>query len=247
MSFVKLQDGRSTYALDSIRLRNQREASAAPQANTVELYMKEGVLYQVDEEGRESKVAPEVVIDQNNITGNLTINGDLTVTGDATVTGKLDAPGTVVQVQYAVSGPARQTIASLTPVAITGLSINFTPKYSDSLIIIEANIASSATYVTSFGIFKDGNKTVSTSGFVNYNEADMQITLYGGTPATDSGNNMKQTTIKHFETSGNTNARVYAVYATSGWGGAIYNLYINNRAGNDMASFSTMTVTEVAQ
>lgn len=57
MSFVKLQDGRSTYALDSIRLRNQREATTAPQANTVELYMKEGVLYQVDEEGRESKVS----------------------------------------------------------------------------------------------------------------------------------------------------------------------------------------------
>jgi len=245
MSFVKLQDGRSTYALDSIRLRNQREASAAPQANTVELYMKEGVLYQVDEEGRESKVAPEVVIDQNNITGNLIINGDLTVTGDATVTGKLDAPGTVVQVQYAVSGPARQTIASLTPVAITGLSINFTPKYSDSLIIIEANIASSTTYVTSFGIFKDGNKTVSTSGFSNSNEADMQITLYDGTTSAET--KMEQTTIKHFETSGTTNARVYAVYATSGWAGAIYNLHINNRAGNDMASFSTMTVTEVAQ
>lgn len=40
MSFVKLQDGRSVYALDSIRLRNQREATTAPQANTVELYLK---------------------------------------------------------------------------------------------------------------------------------------------------------------------------------------------------------------
>ncbi|NDG29272.1 hypothetical protein EB118_04115 [bacterium] len=61
MSFVKLQDGRSVYALDSIRMRNQRDASVAPQANTVELYMKEGILYQIDEQGIEQQLGIPVV------------------------------------------------------------------------------------------------------------------------------------------------------------------------------------------
>lgn len=61
MSFVKLQDGRSTYALDSIRLRNQREASSAPQANTVELFMKEGILYQINADGVEQQLGIPVV------------------------------------------------------------------------------------------------------------------------------------------------------------------------------------------
>lgn len=61
MSFVKLQDGRSVYALDSIRLRNQREATTAPQANTVELYLKNGILYQMNEQGIEQQLGIPVV------------------------------------------------------------------------------------------------------------------------------------------------------------------------------------------
>lgn len=234
MSFVKLQDGRGTYSLDSIRLRNQREASAAPQANTVELYMKDGILYQIDESGSERAVVPDL----NNLDGNVTVNGDLIVTG------KIDAPGTVVQVKTAMSGPIRQTITSTSPVAITGLSINFTPKYADSLILIDAQISTSATHVASFGIFKDGSATVSTSGETNTNEPNMQTTWYIGTSSPDY---MQTIPVKHFEISSNTTARTYAVYATSGWAGVAYSLYINNRQNNDMAAFSVMTVTEIAQ
>lgn len=61
MSFVKLQDGRSVYALDSIRLRDQREATTAPQANTVELYIKQGILYQINEQGIEQQIGIPVV------------------------------------------------------------------------------------------------------------------------------------------------------------------------------------------
>lgn len=61
MSFVKLQDGRSVYALDSIRLRNQREATVAPQPNTVELYLKNGILYQMNEQGIEQQIGIPVV------------------------------------------------------------------------------------------------------------------------------------------------------------------------------------------
>lgn len=61
MSFVKLQDGRSVYALDSIRLRDQREATTAPQANTVELYIKQGILYQINEQGIEQQIGIPIV------------------------------------------------------------------------------------------------------------------------------------------------------------------------------------------
>jgi len=62
MSFVKLQDGRGVYALDSLRLRTRKQANNAPQAGTVELYIKDGVLYQVDENGvsKEASVTPVV-------------------------------------------------------------------------------------------------------------------------------------------------------------------------------------------
>lgn len=62
MSFTKLRDGRSVYALDSLRLRTRKQANTAPQAGTVELYIKDGVLYQVDENGvsKEASVTPVV-------------------------------------------------------------------------------------------------------------------------------------------------------------------------------------------
>lgn len=67
MSFVKLQDGRSVYALDSIRLRSQREANIAPQANTVELYIKNGILYQINDQGIEQQIGiPSVTTAQKN-------------------------------------------------------------------------------------------------------------------------------------------------------------------------------------
>jgi hypothetical protein len=57
MSFVKLQDGRSIYSLDSLRLRNQRQATLAPQQGAVELYFKNGTLFQLDESGVEQQVS----------------------------------------------------------------------------------------------------------------------------------------------------------------------------------------------
>lgn len=62
MSFVKLQDGRGVYALDSLRLRTRKQANNAPQAGTVELYIKDGVLYQVDENGVSKEVSVTQVV-----------------------------------------------------------------------------------------------------------------------------------------------------------------------------------------
>ena len=152
--------------------------------------------------------------------------------------------GTVVQIQNATSGPARQTITSSSAVAITGLSVSFTPKYANSIILIEADICGSHTYVNSYGIFRDAAATVSTTGQTNSNEANMQATQYIGSTSNDF---IYSVALRHYETSANTSARTYAVYCTSGWSGVAYSTYINNRASNDMAGFSYMTVTEIAQ
>ena len=81
-----------------------------------------------------------------------------------------DAPaGTILQMASASAGPTRQTISSTTPVVITGLSIDFTPRRSDSKIIITTTIVNNGIHVTSFGIFQDGSATASTSGFTNTN------------------------------------------------------------------------------
>ena len=152
--------------------------------------------------------------------------------------------GTVVQIQNATSGPARQTITSSSAVAITGLSVSFTPKYANSIILIEADICGSHTYVNSYGIFRDAAPTVSTTGQTNSNEANMQATQYIGSTSSDL---IYSVALRHYETSANTSARTYAVYCTSGWSGVAYSTYINNRASNDMAGFSYMTVTEIAQ
>ena len=151
--------------------------------------------------------------------------------------------GTIIQMQTAETTPARQTISSLTPVAITDLSINFTPKNSTSKIIIQAYINASHTYVSSYGIFEDGSATNSTSGYTNTNEGDMDMTFWSGSSGSDL---LWATTFHTVLDASSTTTRTYQVYATSGWNGSTYTLYINNRGPNDMASVSRMIIYEVA-
>lgn len=152
-------------------------------------------------------------------------------------------PGTIIQMQTAEAGPARQTISSLTPVAITGLSINFTPRNSTSKIVIQAYVNASHTHVASYGIFEDGSVTYNTSGYTNTNEGNMDFTHYIGSSSADY---MVGTTFHTVLDASSTTTRTYQVYGTSAWNGTLYNLYINNRASNDMASASRMIIYEIA-
>lgn len=130
------------------------------------------------------------------------------------------------------------------PTAI-GLDFTFTPLRADSLIVMWANLSVNQGYVHSFGWFRDGAKTVSTAGFTNTNEADMQQTVFydGVTPS-----QINTQRVFHFETSGSTTTRVYDVYATSGWNGeTTRNITINDRSNNDMSCFSTAMIMEIAQ
>lgn len=172
-------------------------------------------------------------------TGNIKLT---TISGATEIT-KLHSPGTIVQTQTARSGPARQTISSTSPVAITGLSIAFTPKFASSKIIIVSNVVHTKGHVISFGYYKGSSKVVSTSGYGNSNEPNMNVTYYTGS----DNNQLVNSTIIHEEDALSTSARTYTLRSTGGWSGTTYTHYINNRSNNDMASFSYMTIYEVAQ
>lgn len=147
----------------------------------------------------------------------------------------------VLQIKRVSAGPTRQTIASLTPVLLTGLQITITPISALSTMIITANIAKSDGFVISFGIFKNGVATVSTTGQTNTNEPNMQVTNY----TKDNNNYFAQSVAMHYEPSVDTAARTYGVYGTSGWAGVVYTFYVNDRVTSDMACFSTLDVMEV--
>jgi len=148
----------------------------------------------------------------------------------------------IVQHKSAIAGPARQTIQSSVPVLVTGLSIDITPQYSDSIILVKANIVGNHNHVTSFAVYRDGAPTLSTSGYTNNNYPNMQATSYKGFNNT---NYIEDFPIMHYEDVGSTATRTYSIYGVATWSTVNYVLYINNRASNNMASFSYMEVFEV--
>lgn len=180
----------------------------------------------------------------------LKVNNLVSVAGSSLITvpsgNSLYAKGHAVQTKTASSGPARQSITSLTPVAVDGLSISFTPLNANSRIIIKAQISTSATYVSAFAVYKNAAPTVSYSlaAFVNNASANMQFTSYIGA---DTNDYMLSYPLIWSEVAGSTAARTYQIYAMSGLSGSVRTLHINNRNSNDMAAFSHMTVMEIAQ
>ncbi len=150
--------------------------------------------------------------------------------------------GSLIQQKFTKTTPARQTIRSATPVKINGLEITITPTDPNSIIEIEAHIATSATYVSSFGIFRNGQPALSTSGYTNNNEPNMQVTEYH---SSSSEGEMHNVPVYYFEKANTTSPITYDIRATSAWSGGLRNLFINNRSSNDMASVSYMTVREI--
>lgn len=148
----------------------------------------------------------------------------------------------ILQIKTSSSGPSRQVINSTSPIPITGLSVSLKPYKSDSLIIIRSQIITNAVHVSSFGVYKDGQPTVDTSGYTNTNQPNMQITTYIGS---STNNELWNKHLIWSEESGSVESRVYQIYATAGWSGSTYSLQINNRNSNDMASFSHIVVMEI--
>lgn len=150
-------------------------------------------------------------------------------------------PGAIVQVQQVhtntVSYQTSHEIAN-----IAGLSITFTPKFSNSKILLTAAINSDIRYVATFGFRRDGNVV---SGTNNNNSTGSVATVYYGT---DTNTHIMNTYIEIAEGAGSTAARTYTAAACASWAGSVQTLTINDRGSSlDMRSISSMTIYEIAQ
>ena len=155
----------------------------------------------------------------------------------------LNAAGHVVAVYNAVSDTT-QTISSASLTNISGLSITMTPKDADNLIVMQASIQNTMTYVTSYAFLKDGAKTQSGRAGTNRSISDVQTVYYWGTTSTGY---VMNTPIMHYETAGSTSSRNYTVAAASSWDGAASTMYVNDRGDGDMQGYSYFTIWEIAQ
>jgi hypothetical protein len=160
----------------------------------------------------------------------------------------LHAPGSVVQVVYASSGFVNQTINSATPVALTGLSATITPKFANSMILIEGVVAASWSYVAGVHIFKNGSNLIPAHGGTNQSGGTNALWIhYISAQEAARTNQVFPFPILYKDLPNSTSPITYDFRANSGWAGGSEAFYLNNRAGQDMLSSSYIKLTEVAQ
>lgn len=165
--------------------------------------------------------------------------GNQAMTIDAS--GSIYIPGSIVQVKHARTAPTRYAIATQDISAIPELTINISPKFSNSAILITAMINSSSQHVSTFGFLKNDAFIINNS---NTNSAGSILTVYDGQ---DTNDYMYGQYIEFLDYPATTGSVNYKAAASASWGGSIRTLYINDRLSNDMRSVSSMTVWEIAQ
>jgi hypothetical protein len=137
-----------------------------------------------------------------------------------TDTNSIKAPGMVLQIATD-HDTAQQTANANSNYFDTGLSISFTPKYSNSIIVIQcmmgAECFSSANTGIGFRLLKDGS-TVYDNDYALYHSSS-------------NDQRIDQVPILYTETSGSTSARTYKVQFSrrSGDGSARLNAYAESR------------------
>lgn len=156
---------------------------------------------------------------------------------------QLNNVGKVLQVQYVQCSPTRYTISADSLTAIPDLTINFTPKSATSKILLQSNIYSTETHVSTYGFLETISGTdTAISTLSNTNSNGSIATIYKGTNTLSC---IFTTPISYMINSTGTASRVFKVGATSSWAGSLYTLYINDRDGNDMRSISNFTIMEI--
>lgn len=148
--------------------------------------------------------------------------------------------GHILQVLYA-EFTGYQDIAQAELYPINNLSISITPSYTNSKFLLMSDITHSATYVSSFGFFKDNSAI---GGNNNSNVSNSITTLYWGQ---SSGTSFCWTThISYLDQATDLSTRTYKVAASSSWGASVNTLRINDRT-TDMRSISSFVVMEIKQ
>jgi hypothetical protein len=161
---------------------------------------------------------------------------------------KMHSPGSVVQVVYATSGFTNQTINSASPVALSGLTATITPKFANSMILIEGVVAASWSYVAGVHIFKDGSNLIPAHGGTSQSGGTNALWItYLSSQEAARTNQVFAFPILYRDLPNSTSAITYDFRANSGWAGGSEAFYLNNRAGQDMLGSSYIKLTEVAQ
>lgn len=162
-------------------------------------------------------------------------------------TGPAYQPGSVVQVITATSGFVNQSFTSATPVALTGLSANITPKFSNSKILIEGVVSGSWTYVASLHIYKNGLELIPNHGGNNQSSGATALWTRWNNTQDTSSNQVWPLPVLYWDSPGTTSTITYDFRANSGFAGGSNPFYLNNRDNQDMLSSSYIKITEVAQ
>lgn len=154
----------------------------------------------------------------------------------------------VIQTVYATSGYTGQTIVSTTPVALTGMSVTITPKFTTSKIIITGVVAASWTYVSSLHVYRSGTTLGTSHGSNNQSGGSTSIwTHYQSSQESSRANQVFPFPVLVVDSPNSTAALTYDFRANSGWSGGTETFYFNNRDAQDMLSSSWIMVQEVKQ
>lgn len=155
--------------------------------------------------------------------------------------GQICAPGMVIQTAFVQSSRNRQNVYSDSIANIPELSISFACKYSNSWLLLRANIQSTGRYVSTYGFKANGTNIYNPSP--NSNSDGAVTTTYRGD---DTDSYLRTFFIMGKYTPGTTSAITYTCTASSSWGGGVRNCYINDRDSNDMRGTSIFTIMEIA-
>lgn len=169
--------------------------------------------------------------------GSITVQGT-NVNIDAPLANATFPAGHILQVKYA-EFTGYQDISQAELYAINDLNITITPTNTNSLFLLSAMITHSATYVSSFGFYRDSTRI---GGNNNTNVSNAITTLYWGQSSATSY--CWTTNIMYLDTATNLTSRTYKAAAASSWSGTNRTLRINDRT-SDMRSISTFCVMEI--
>jgi hypothetical protein len=150
--------------------------------------------------------------------------------------------GQILQLRYAQTPATRYLIRSQNLTAIPDLEVTIQPSHTSSKILLMAMINSNAVHVNTMGFLR--NNSILTSGLSGNNNVSS-----GSISTTHEGDStedhMRNRFLMYMDMPNTTNPVTYTVGASSSWSGTLYNLYINDRASNDMRSISSLIAVEV--
>jgi hypothetical protein len=179
--------------------------------------------------------------------GNAIISGSLGI-GTTTpiaalhVNGTFYASGSIVQVQHVMSPATRQSITTQDISAITGLEINFTPRFATSKLLLQAMVNHNGVHVSTVGFLKNNGYIIANTN--TNSQGSISTTYFGHGPTTIDF--MYNSFIQYLDTINSTSTINYKVGACASWAGTVYTLFINDRNSNDMRSVSSFTIFEIA-